>query len=315
MNIRLSISAAARDDVQALDRLRKQCRIADGGWSTDLILDGCVLTAHLAGELAALAALDLDRAELTSVLVAPRWRRLGVGGRMVTAIEQLAIRFGMQELRAHAPENTLPFFRACGYRHAGAHGPGSVVEPSTILLHRRFARRQTRYGRRIAKLLHDTGLPADYGRRHRLKLQDECAELVLVGKGVNGREQYLAPRVARSWHTVRQVSGEDGVQLQIASAYRSVDYQLGIIERKLKTGQDLEQILEVSAAPGFSEHHTGHAIDFATPGSPPLENDFENTLAFEWLAANAHRFGFRLSYPRNNRHGIAYEPWHWFFTG
>ena len=30
-----------------------------------------------------------------------------------------------------------------------------------------------------------------------------------------------------------------------------------------------------------------------------------------WLVANAVRFGFALSYPRDNPHGIAYEPWHW----
>ncbi|HVT32680.1 MAG TPA: D-alanyl-D-alanine carboxypeptidase family protein, partial [Rhodanobacteraceae bacterium] len=33
--------------------------------------------------------------------------------------------------------------------------------------------------------------------------------------------------------------------------------------------------------------------------------------AFAWLKRHASRFGFRLSYPRRNRHGIAYEPWHW----
>jgi len=32
---------------------------------------------------------------------------------------------------------------------------------------------------------------------------------------------------------------------------------------------------------------------------------------FAWLARHAHRFGFAMTYPRGNRLGIAYEPWHW----
>ena len=71
----------------------------------------------------------------------------------------------------------------------------------------------------------------------------------------------------------------------------------------------------MSAAPGYSEHHTGRAIDITTPGTQPLEPAFETTPAFEWLTGSAHEFGFRMSYPRNNRHGIAYEPWHWAWTG
>jgi zinc D-Ala-D-Ala carboxypeptidase len=67
----------------------------------------------------------------------------------------------------------------------------------------------------------------------------------------------------------------------------------------------------VNAAPGYSEHHAGRAIDVATPSSRPLEQEFESTDAFRWLAAHADAFGFRLSFPRDNRHGIAYEPWHY----
>ncbi|MBK7960075.1 MAG: D-alanyl-D-alanine carboxypeptidase family protein [Bdellovibrionales bacterium] len=37
-------------------------------------------------------------------------------------------------------------------------------------------------------------------------------------------------------------------------------------------------------------------------------------LAVLWLTENASRFEFQLSYPRNNDHGIIYEPWHWYCT-
>jgi D-alanyl-D-alanine carboxypeptidase len=73
----------------------------------------------------------------------------------------------------------------------------------------------------------------------------------------------------------------------------------------------LDDILAVNTAPGFSEHHSGRALDLSTPGEAAAEESFESTSAFAWLCAHAARFGFVLSYPRDNPHGIVYEPWHW----
>ena len=50
-------------------------------------------------------------------------------------------------------------------------------------------------------------------------------------------------------------------------------------------------------------------------GCAPAEEAFEGTGAFDWLQRHAARYGFRLSYPRGNPHGIVYEPWHWRFAG
>ena len=55
----------------------------------------------------------------------------------------------------------------------------------------------------------------------------------------------------------------------------------------------------------------GRVVDLTTPGYAALEEEFENSAAFEWLSRNAVEHGFHLSYPRDNPHGIAYEPWHW----
>ena len=103
----------------------------------------------------------------------------------------------------------------------------------------------------------------------------------------------------------------DGVTLLPLSAFRSIARQSTIIRRKLARGQDIATILRVSAVPGCSEHHTGRALDLGTPGHLALEESFARTPAFHWLVKNARRFGFRLSYPRHNSHGINYEPWHW----
>jgi D-alanyl-D-alanine carboxypeptidase len=103
----------------------------------------------------------------------------------------------------------------------------------------------------------------------------------------------------------------DGVTLMIVSGFRSIEYQAGLIRKKIVAGQELSEILSVNAAPGFSEHHSGRAIDIAAPGSRPLTEDFETSVAFAWLEENAAKFGFSMSYPRENPQGFIYEPWHW----
>jgi D-alanyl-D-alanine carboxypeptidase len=114
---------------------------------------------------------------------------------------------------------------------------------------------------------------------------------------------------------LRAAAQRDGVRLHIVSAFRSIERQADIIRRKLQTGIPLDQVLAVLAPPGYSEHHSGRAVDIATPGCPPLEVAFENTDAFKWLFQRAYSFGLSLSFPRGNPFGYVYEPWHWRFGG
>lgn len=155
------------------------------------------------------------------------------------------------------------------------------------------------------------GVPRDYGRTRCLRLQREPARLVSIGCDIHGREQWLQPRAARAFARMRGTAARDGIELQVVSAFRSIEYQLGILERKLARGLGIDDVLRVSAAPGYSEHHSGRCLDFTAPGFTALEEEFEASPAFAWLRGNAAGFGFALSYPRGNRHGIAYEPWHW----
>lgn len=139
----------------------------------------------------------------------------------------------------------------------------------------------------------------------------EATELVSVGCDIHDREALLDPGAARAWLAMREAAAADGVTLSIVSAFRSHERQAEIVARKRKLGQTWEQILRLSAYPGFSEHHTGCAIDVGTPGADDLTERFADSPAFAWLEENAGRFGFNLSYPRENPHGVAYEPWHW----
>jgi len=155
------------------------------------------------------------------------------------------------------------------------------------------------------------GIPADYGTMHQLPPVAEPARLSLAGADRYQRPLWLLPSVATAWQAMRNAAQAQGVMLDAISGFRSHDYQLGIFRRKLARGLAVAEILAVNAAPGFSEHHGGFALDIGTPGEPPAETGFEHTAAFAWLCANADTFGFAMSYPRDNRHGIVYEPWHW----
>lgn len=167
----------------------------------------------------------------------------------------------------------------------------------------------------LQERLHALGLDAEaYAERTGLVLVAEPAALAFAGRDRYRRPLWLTCSAARGWWAMRAAAARDGVALEAISGYRSHDYQLGIFERKRARGQHVEEILKVNAAPGYSEHHGGRALDIGTPGEPPAEASFEHTTAFAWLTRHAGDFGFVMSYPRDNPHGIVYEPWHWCFA-
>jgi len=167
------------------------------------------------------------------------------------------------------------------------------------------------YRTRIEKIHRLLGIPVDYEQILGLPLQAEADELVSAGCDVFDRPQQLTRQALAQWQALCAAAAAEGIVLGLVSAFRSVDYQCRLIERKRERGQSLETILRVNAAPGYSEHHTGRALDLTTPGCEPLSEAFENTPAFAWLQQQAGHFGFVLSYPRDNPHALVYEPWHW----
>ncbi len=164
---------------------------------------------------------------------------------------------------------------------------------------------------RLRDRLEALGLDDSYGERTGLALVAEPAVLSLAGFDRYRRPLWLHPQASRAWQAMRDAAQGDDVVLESISGYRSHDYQLGIFERKLARGLRVDEILTVNAAPGYSEHHSGRALDIGAPDEPAAEESFERTAAFGWLTAHAGKYGFAMSYPRDNPHGIVYEPWHW----
>lgn len=163
----------------------------------------------------------------------------------------------------------------------------------------------------VAELFAELGIPADYGVNPPLPTYLQTEQLEDVEPNILGRMQRLAPQAARDWRAMKAAALEEGVAILLVSGFRSYEYQIELIRKKLAAGQNIESILRVNAAPGFSQHHTGLAVDVATPGTRPLTHDFEQSDAYVWLRINAESFGFIMPYERDNPFGLAFEPWHW----
>jgi D-alanyl-D-alanine carboxypeptidase len=166
----------------------------------------------------------------------------------------------------------------------------------------------------VRSLLEGCRVTADMVAVRFLAFQAEARELTAAEVDGSGREHLLAPAAAKAWREMRATAQAAGIAIRIVSGFRSTERQAEIVRAKLARGLAIDDILKVSAPPGYSEHHSGRAVDVTTEGARALELEFENTPAFEWLRANADRFGFRLSFPRDNPCGYAYEPWHWCFS-
>ncbi len=128
----------------------------------------------------------------------------------------------------------------------------------------------------------------------------------------------LRSTAAEQFQAMVAAAQTEGINLVPISGFRSVaDQKHLFFDVKAERGQVATERAEVSAPPGYSEHHTGYAIDIGDAARPEtnLSSSFETTPAFEWLQANASRFSFELSFPKDNAQGISYEPWHWRFVG
>ena len=109
-----------------------------------------------------------------------------------------------------------------------------------------------------------------------------------------------------------------GISLEPISGFRSQEDQNHLFfDVKAQRGQDTATRLEVSAPPGYSEHHTGYAADIgdANESDTNLSQRFDQTAAFKWLQQNAAYYSFEMSFAKDNPEKVSYEPWHWRYVG
>ena len=142
---------------------------------------------------------------------------------------------------------------------------------------------------------------------------EDCNEKDLVDTSL--KNVRVHKKCKQAFDIMQKDALQDGIKLEMISGYRSSKYQIEIFKCKFKdknnpTEDELRKRLSVSAPSGFSEHHTGLAIDINS-----VEDEFAGTPEAIWLEKNAPKYGFELSFPRNNKQGLSYEPWHWRYVG
>ncbi len=158
-------------------------------------------------------------------------------------------------------------------------------------------------------------LPSDYDSRIETRVVFE-----------SWREYLLDVRAADYLENMIAAAKEDGIDLLVVSAYRTIEYQQqnfdksvqDRIDRGMTEEEAYADTLAEVALPGESEHNAGLALDIMVEEYQNMDDDgFEDTEAFAWLDKHAAEYGFILRYPKGKQDvtGIIYEPWHYRFVG
>jgi zinc D-Ala-D-Ala carboxypeptidase len=145
---------------------------------------------------------------------------------------------------------------------------------------------------------------------------DRLVSVGTYGTGSNQRTEFLDKEAAAAFAKMKADAEAEGVALVAISGFRSVADQEKLFARQIQRQGSEVAAARLSAPPGYSEHHTGFALDIGDGAQPEtdIKFEFEDTKAYRWLQTNGRRYGVELSYPLNNIQGVSFEPWHWRFT-
>ena len=154
------------------------------------------------------------------------------------------------------------------------------------------------------------GLAAGYAPGDLVRLDDAWAAPGFAG-------QRLRPQTATALVALLRDAEAQGMKLRVRSTFRSYDEQVTTFQYWVSRLGEAQAKRE-SAPAGHSEHQLGTTADLAVASiNWELIEEFGGTPEGKWLAANAHRYGFALSYPQGGEAetGYIWEPWHIRYVG
>jgi D-alanyl-D-alanine carboxypeptidase len=121
---------------------------------------------------------------------------------------------------------------------------------------------------------------------------------------------YVLPQTSEALVRMAEAAASDSIFFEVDSGWRSFGFQRRIIKRRMAEGDSFEEVLNSVAPPGYSEHHTGRALDLV-----PSEARFAFTETYRWLTEHAAEYGFFETLPENPAAPLTWESWHWTFLG
>lgn len=121
----------------------------------------------------------------------------------------------------------------------------------------------------------------------------------------------LEKEVMSSFQEMQSDASSIGLNIYIASGYRSYNYQ-NTLYNNYSAVSGTDGADTYSARPGHSEHQTGLCFDLNS-----VDASFANTNEGKWIQNNAYLYGFVIRYPKGKEEitGYQYEPWHLRYVG
>lgn len=129
----------------------------------------------------------------------------------------------------------------------------------------------------------------------------------------------LQQKMNEAWQQLKDLAAAQGYNIKIASGYRSVEEQQQLFVERLgaaSSDEQINQVLAMTAPPGYSRHHSGYVVDLEDASSAV----FEYSPAYAWLSADNYlvpkQLGIIPSYPEGAQNqGPEPEPWEYVWVG
>ena len=122
--------------------------------------------------------------------------------------------------------------------------------------------------------------------------------------------------MAADLNAMREAAAANDTPLSILAAYRSHAQQAALYDKRVDEMGASEASGRV-ARPGHSEHQLGTTIDVTSAGMDDVDQAWGASPTGQWVASNAHKYGFLVSYPSGASGSTCfdYEPWHLRYVG
>lgn len=153
-------------------------------------------------------------------------------------------------------------------------------------------------------------------KEHKLPENWESSVLLKTAKNIYGEEYQVEEKTLKQFELLRKnLLNSEGIDIELDSTTRSVAKQQELWDEWTKE-RGPEYVQKYMAVPGYSEHHTGLAIDICLHKDDKRIDDNSEMIAEKEIFAKIHKklskYGFILRYPEGKKEitGYEYEPWH-----
>ncbi len=144
---------------------------------------------------------------------------------------------------------------------------------------------------------------------------EDTVEIITV-KNIFDEEYQIEKKTYEAYLRLREdLLQNDGIHIELDSVYRTIEEQVRIYQKNLKN-HGVEYTKKYVANPGYSEHHTGMAIDVGIVKDGKFYRTIAELLSVDETFKIVHKklakHGFILRYPEDKQAvtKIGYEPWH-----